>query len=386
MKTLKKIIRVIGLCIIIIGLVHSTPSIVSAAAEKAQSFKTPVIQIYLNNTPLISSSGVPTLLNGTIMIPLGGLYISGATVNYDESMKMISIANMFTKGSMKVGNQKAIVNGKAVVYSEGPRQINKQLYLPLRFVNDAIGGSLNWNAKSRKVVISYPEFVGDGKISNDAYFLNGVSGALYKRDTVGVVRSLGVSTAKLEPGYIGNTQVSFVNIAEDTDLVTIRNSSGEPSINLTVINLFVKNGAILRQSTGHYWQFSPEDLKIYNGYAVMNDGHVIRLIAPDASVKESWNLSKLAGEPDVSYAIEAIGENYLIARSSQEGLLTLIDMEAKQAVLLYKEFGINPSDMPGFKYDGITFTGNGKNKSELQFEFTDTKKIKTAFTYQLGAQ
>lgn len=61
-------------------------------------------------------------------------------------------------------------------------------------------------------------------------------------------------------------------------------------------------------------------------------------------------------------------------------------MEAKQAILLYKEFGINPSDMPGFKYDGINFTGNGKNKSELQFEFTDTKKIKTAFTYQLGAQ
>lgn len=213
-----------------------------------------------------------------------------------------------------------------------------------------------------------------------------MNGTLYKRDIAGVVRSLGVSTAKLEPGYTGNSQISFVKITEDTDLVTIRISSGEPSMNLTVINLFVKKGAILRQSTGHYWQFSPEDLKIYNGNAVMNDGHVIRLIAPDASVKESWNLSKLVGEPDFSYSIEAIGESYLIARSSQEGLLTLIDMEAKQAILLYKEFGINPSDMPGFKYDGIIFTGNGKNKSELQFEFTDTKKIRTAFTYQLDTK
>lgn len=374
MNTLKKIIRIIGLSFIILGLVYITPSIVSAASDSVQSSKTSVIQIYLNNTQITSSSGVPTLLNGSIMLPLDGLYISSATVIYDERTKMISIANMFTKGSMKVGGRSATVNGKVVTYSEGPQLIDKYLYIPLRFVNDAIDKTLNWNAVSRKAIINYPEFVGEGKISNGAYFLNGVNGTLYKRDIAGVVRSLGVSTAKLEPGYIGNTQISFVKITEDTDLVTIRNSSGEPSMNLTVINLFVKKGAILRQSTGHYWQFSPEDLKIYNGNAVMNDGHVIRLIAPDASVKESWNLSKLVGEPDFSYSIEAIGESYLIARSSQEGLLTLIDIEAKQAILLYKEFGINPSDMPGFKYDGIIFTGNGKNKSELQFEFTDTKK------------
>ncbi|MEK5255264.1 copper amine oxidase N-terminal domain-containing protein [Paenibacillus sp. FSL F4-0125] len=386
MNTLKKIIRIIGLSFIILGLVYITPSIVSAASDSVQSSKTSVIQIYLNNTQITSSSGVPTLLNGSIMLPLDGLYISSATVIYDERTKMISIANMFTKGSMKVGGRSATVNGKVVTYSEGPQLIDKYLYIPLRFVNDAIGGTLNWNAVSRKAIINYPEFVGEGKISNGAYFLNGVNGTLYKRDIAGVVRSLGVSTAKLEPGYIGNTQISFVKITEDTDLVTIRNSSGEPSMNLTVINLFVKKGAILRQSTGHYWQFSPEDLKIYNGNAVMNDGHVIRLIAPDASVKESWNLSKLVGEPDFSYSIEAIGESYLIARSSQEGLLTLIDIEAKQAILLYKEFGINPSDMPGFKYDGIIFTGNGKNKSELQFEFTDTKKIRTAFTYQLDTK
>ncbi|MNO25172.1 hypothetical protein D3C76_150040 [compost metagenome] len=386
MNTLKKIIRVIALSVLIMGLVHSTPSIVSAASGKAQSSNSRIIHVYLNNTQITSSSGAPSLLKGTVMLPLDGLYISGATVNYDERTKIISIENMFTKGTMKAGSRYATVNGKTVVYPVGPQQINKHLYLPLRFVNDAIGGSLNWNAVTREAVISYPEFVGDGKISNDAYFLNGVNGTLYKRDTAGVVHSLGISAAKLEPGYIGDTKITCVEITEDTDLVTIQNSSGEPSMNLTVINLFVKNGVILRQSTGHYWQFSPEDLKIYNGNAVMNDGHTIRLIAPDASVKESWNISKLAGAPEDSYSIEAIGENYLIARSSKEGLLTLIDLEAKQAILLYKEFAINPRDMAGFKYDGIEFTGNGENKSELQFEFTNKNKIKTVFTYKLGVE
>ncbi len=320
------------------------------------------------------------------MLPLDGLYISGATVNYDEHTKMITIANMFTKGSIKVGSRYASVNGKRVVYSESPQQINKQLYLPLRFVNDAIGGSLNWNAASRRADINYPEFVGDGKVKNDAYFINGVNGTLYKRDTAGVIHSLGISSANLEPGYIGDTRITFVKISEDADLVTIQNSNGEPSMNLTVINLFVKKGAILRQSKGNYWQFYPEDVKIYGGNAVMNDGHYIRLIAPDASVKATWNVSILAGEPDLSYSIEAIGENYLIVRSSQEGLLTLIDMETNEAILLYKEFSILPSDMPGFKYDGIHFTGKDENQSELQFEFTNNNKVKSTFTYQLGDQ
>lgn len=116
----------------------------------------------------------------------------------------------------------------------------------------------------------------------------------------------------------------------------------------------------------------------------MNDGHTVRLIAPDASVLQTWNVSKLAGTPEQTYAIEAIGENYLVARSSQEGLLTLIDTGANRAILLYKEFGINPMDMPGFKYDGIKFTGSGDDKSELRFEFTSSKNDSKTYTYRLG--
>ncbi|MNC67059.1 hypothetical protein D3C75_1175220 [compost metagenome] len=120
----------------------------------------------------------------------------------------------------------------------------------------------------------------------------------------------------------------------------------------------------------------------------MNDGHTVRLIAPDASVKQTWNISELAGTPDDSdsYAVEAIGDNFLVVRSSGDGFLTLIDLESKQAVLLYQEFGIEPTDMPGFKYDGIKFAGTGDNESELRFEFTSSTKTSTVFTYQLGGQ
>ncbi|KHL96836.1 hypothetical protein QW71_04170 [Paenibacillus sp. IHB B 3415] len=384
MITFKKILQIIGLSVLVTGVVHP-PAMEAAATSTAQTANLPAIRIYLNNSQITSSAGGATLMNGTVMLSLDMLYVRGTTVSYDEHSKMITIGNLFTKGSMKIGSRIATVNGKQITYSAAFQQVNKQLYIPLRFVNDAIGGSLKWNADSREALISYPEYVGDGQTSKDAYFLNGVDGTLYKRDAAGVVHSMGASTAKLEPYYIAGTRLTSVKISEDADLVTIQNSSGEPSVNLTVFNLFVKKGAILRQSTAHYWQFSPLELKSYGGNAVMNDGHTVRLIASDASVLQTWNVSKLADTPDQTYAIEAIGENYLVARSSQEGFLTLIDIGANRAILLYKEFGIDPLDMTGFKYDGIEFAGSNDDKSELRFKFTGSKKESKTFMYRLGA-
>lgn len=117
----------------------------------------------------------------------------------------------------------------------------------------------------------------------------------------------------------------------------------------------------------------------------MNDGHSVRLIAPDGSVKQTWNMSKLAGTPDATYAIEGISGNVLIVRSSQDGVLTLIDTVAKQAVVLYKEFDIDPKEFAGFIYDGIRFTGVSPDQTELQFMFTNNKKASRPFTYRLGS-
>lgn len=67
-----------------------------------------------------------------------------------------------------------------------------------------------------------------------------------------------------------------------------------------------------------------------------------------------------------------------------EGMLTLIDTAAKLTVLLYKEFGIDPLGMTGFKSDSLKFTRGSEGESELRFEFTGRKKEKKAFTYRLG--
>lgn len=155
MITFKKIMQIIGLSVLVTGVAHS-PAPAAAASGSTQPARLPAIQIYLNNTPITTSAGGATLMNGTVMLSLDKLYVSGATVSYDEHTRMITINNILTTGSMKIGSRMASVNGKQITYSAAFQQVNKQLYIPLRFVNDAIGGSLDWNAKKREAFISYP--------------------------------------------------------------------------------------------------------------------------------------------------------------------------------------------------------------------------------------
>jgi len=377
---LRNRVLTLGILISIIASLSFLPLVSAAGGKDANAAaKEPLVKaIYLNGWQIASSAGFP-VVKGTIMIALEGLIIEGISVSYDEKSQVIAVKNVLTAGTIKVGSKTGAINGKKIMYTAEPQRINKQLFVPLRFINDAIGGKLEWNAPGRYASISYPQFVGGGADSG-GYLLDGLNGILYQRDDQERIRRLGVSTVKLDPGYISWTRITATKVSEDADLITIINNYGEPAINEAVYTLFVKKGKILRQSYAHYWQFTPEDIKLYNGDAVMNDGHQVRLIGSDGSVKSTWNVSQLAGNPQANYAVEALGEGYIVARWSEEGLLTLIDLRTKKSIILFEEFKINPADNPGY----LRFVGSDENQMELKFVFTNKDKQEITYTYKLN--
>ncbi|TFE25203.1 copper amine oxidase N-terminal domain-containing protein [Cohnella luojiensis] len=386
MKLIKNSIHALGIsAFIMAGMIFSSP-ISMASSERVISMTSgaPTIRIFLNNSQFMAPTGIPILRKGAVLIPLEGLLAAKGMVNYDKRSKVIKVNNILTVGTIKEGSKVGYINGKKIVYAAEPQRINEQLYVPLRFISDAIGGKLEWNAHEHYASIKYPEFIGDNTESGN-YLLDGMSGVLYNRDDSGKIHRLGISTAKLEPGYIIGTKMTAAKVADDADLISIYHSHGEPSSNVEVYTLFIKKGKILRQSHAHYWEFVPDDIKLYKGNAVMNDGHIVRLIGVDGSVISSWNVSKLAGNPDHSYAVEALGEGYIVVRWSNEGFLTVIDLRAQKAVILFKEFGIDLKDIPGFRYDSIRFSGIGNDPTELEFTFTNRDNQAKIYTYKLGA-
>ncbi|WP_341347901.1 copper amine oxidase N-terminal domain-containing protein [Paenibacillus sp. FSL H3-0469] len=164
MITFKKLMQIIGLSVLVTSVTHSpAPAVAASATTRSATAGASAIQVYLNNERITSTAGGATLINNTVMLSLDKLYVRGAAITYDEHSRMLTIQNLLTQGSMKIGSTNASVNGKQITYSAAFQQVNKQLYIPLRFVNDAIGGSLEWDAVHREAFISYPEPAGLSK-------------------------------------------------------------------------------------------------------------------------------------------------------------------------------------------------------------------------------
>jgi len=338
----------------------------------------------MNGWQVQSASGGLISDRGNLLVPIDALqFVEGILASYDGKTHEISVRNWLTAGTMKVGSKTGTVNGKKRVYTADARIVNNRFYVPARFISDAIGGKLEWNASGQYVRLNFPQYVGGGPDSG-GYSLDGLNGILYRTDEGGNTKRIGLSTVKLELGYMPNARLTATKVSEDADLITINHNHGEPASQEEVYTLFVKKGKIMRQAHARYWEFVPDDVKLHEGMAVMNDGQRVRLINEDGSVRSVWNVSKLAGNPSDSYAVEAIGEGYLVVRSSKEGLLTLIDLSASKAIVLFDAFGIDPKINPGIRYDNIRFSGEGRDAGELNFTFTDKNGQVEVYTYRLN--
>lgn len=84
-------------------------------------------------------------VNGRLLIPLRGVFeAAGATVDYYAATRGIEITMGSTLISMYVGNTQAYVNGVVYYMDVAPRVIGGSTYIPLRFVGEALGMSVDY--------------------------------------------------------------------------------------------------------------------------------------------------------------------------------------------------------------------------------------------------
>lgn len=96
----------------------------------------------------------PRLVNQRVMVPLRGVFQAlGAVVDYDNSTKVINAVRGSSTVNLKIGARQATVNGETVALDVPAQLINGTTYVPLRFVSQALGASVNWVAASKDVEI-----------------------------------------------------------------------------------------------------------------------------------------------------------------------------------------------------------------------------------------
>lgn len=92
---------------------------------------------------------------GSVLVPLRGVFERlGATVAYDGNTKSVLAVRGATTVSLQLGSRDAKVNNRTRTLSVPAQAVNGSTLVPLRFVSEALGAQVEWQAPSRTVIVS----------------------------------------------------------------------------------------------------------------------------------------------------------------------------------------------------------------------------------------
>lgn len=142
---IKSTFRSMALCLSFLLAFVSVPFAAVAAA--------PSIKVVLDGKQL-SFDVQPQVIKGTTMVPYSAITSKfGATLSLDSKTKKLKVTRGKTTVELTINSNQATVNGKAVKLPVNVVEKNGRTLVPLRFLGEAFGLWVNWNAGTKTVII-----------------------------------------------------------------------------------------------------------------------------------------------------------------------------------------------------------------------------------------
>lgn len=128
----------------------------------ASLFISSAIPLYASKAITLQVNGIPYSLkvapiveDGTTLVGLREtLEILGATVNWDDTTGTIKARTTDMELSLIPGIKTAKINGVSVELSTAPKQVGGNIMIPLRFVSEAFGAKVKWDAANNIISIN----------------------------------------------------------------------------------------------------------------------------------------------------------------------------------------------------------------------------------------
>lgn len=112
------------------------------------------IKVIVDGTPVAFSDQGPMVSSGRVLVPLRGVFEAmGASVDWDPDSRHVMAAKGENRTELWAGKVIAKVNGNNMSLDEPARLVNGRIMVPLRFVSEALGATVNWKADARTVSI-----------------------------------------------------------------------------------------------------------------------------------------------------------------------------------------------------------------------------------------
>lgn len=197
------------------------------------------LPLYANNRIIIDGytlSGNSIVENSRTLVPFRDVFMAiGADVDWNKSTQQLTAKKEDISAVLTLNSNKAIVNGKTRELSVAPIQKNGITYVPLRFVTEIFGGTLDIDKNTEDILI-YSEDVSLSKIH-------------IKR----VLEPLGLVPVIVKSADLNNDRVRDYVVAacEPDDKEEVVPSSTKP-FELMIVD--GKSGSILaRESVPYHW-------------------------------------------------------------------------------------------------------------------------------------
>lgn len=115
--------------------------------------------MYVNGRLVVLDS-VPITRNDRTLLPIRFVAEAlGAQVGWDDATQKVTIQDKTTKIEMWLNKPTALVNGKTVYIDPAnhkvtPILVNARTMVPVRFVAETLGATVEWNEKLQQVTIT----------------------------------------------------------------------------------------------------------------------------------------------------------------------------------------------------------------------------------------
>lgn len=121
----------------------------SAARVQAQSIRVVI------DGQLVVFDQPPAAIGGRVLVPLRGVFERlGAFVQWDPRTNTVTAIRADTQVQLVIGSRQATVNGRVVALDVPALIVAGRTLVPLRFVSEAMGARVDWDASARTVFIT----------------------------------------------------------------------------------------------------------------------------------------------------------------------------------------------------------------------------------------
>ena len=124
------------------------------------------IKVTVNDDPVGFNGMQPISINGRVFVPLRGVFERmGAFVEWNPGTQTVTATRQNSNVKLQVGSSNAWVDGSTVTMDAPARLMSGRTMVPLRFLSEALGASVNWYAQTQTVAINTGAIIQNERIN-----------------------------------------------------------------------------------------------------------------------------------------------------------------------------------------------------------------------------